>query len=285
MASIFEYRGVDNPVYAKITKDDSEGFTTGVVKDFAGVSQISKSTSSSSETHFYNNVPAIVIESQGSDEITINASGIPFDILAEITGQYYDATTGMFVEQERTPGYFAFGYRTQKTDGTDVYVWRLKGTFSIPDSSHNTQNDSTDANGQELTFTGISTTHKFTKTNKPAKAVNVDTSVNTVDVTDFFDSVQTPDTIQPVTPPSVTGIGVTPSSASVVEGGSVQLTATLYPAGASGVITWTTSDDTYASVDQTGKVSGLAAGSATVTATCGTYTDTCTVTVTAAPEP
>lgn len=285
MASIFEYRGVDNPVYSKITKDDSEGFTTGVVKDFAGVSQISKSTSSSSETHFYNNVPAIVIESQGSDEITINASGIPFDILAEITGQYYDATTGMFVEQERTPGYFAFGYRTQKTDGTDVYVWRLKGTFSIPDSAHNTQNDSTDANGQELTFTGISTTHKFTKTNKPAKAVNVDTSVNTVDVTNFFDSVQTPDTIQPVTPPSVTGIGVTPSSASVAEGGSVQLTATLYPAGASGVITWTTSDDTYASVDQTGKVSGLAAGSATITATCGTYTDTCSVTVTAAPEP
>lgn len=285
MASIFEYRGVDNPVYAKITKDDSEGFATGVVKDFAGVSQISKSTSSSSETHFYNNVPAIVIESQGSDEITINASGIPFDILAEITGQYYDATTGMFVEQERTPGYFAFGYRTQKTDGTDVYVWRLKGTFSIPDSSHNTQNDSTDANGQELTFTGISTTHKFTKTNKPAKAVNVDTSVNTVDVSDFFDSVQTPDTIQPVTPPSVTGIGVTPSSASVAEGGSVQLTATLYPAGASGVITWTTSDDTYASVDQTGKVSGLAEGSATITATCGTYTDTCSVTVTAAPAP
>ena len=60
-----------------------------------------------------------------------------------------------------------------------------------------TKDDGTDANGQELTFTGISTTHKFTATSKPAKAVNVDTSVNqTMTETTFFGTVQTPDTVQ-----------------------------------------------------------------------------------------
>ena len=61
--------------------------------------------------------------------------------------------------------------------------------------------------------------------------------------------------------------------------------ATLYPAGATGTVTWAvTTGDTYASVDEDGKVTALAEGSATVTATCNGKTDTCTVTVTAATD-
>lgn len=192
----FEYRGVSNAVYAKITKDDADGFSTGTVKDFTGVSEIGKSTESSNETHYYDNLPAIVIDSVGSDEISINASGIPLDVIADITGQYYDETTGMLVEQEGNPGYFAFGYITDKTDGTKVLVWRLKGKFSIPGTTSATKDDGTDANGQEITYTGISTVHKFTANGKPARAINIDTSVND-DISEdaFFASVQTPDTI------------------------------------------------------------------------------------------
>lgn len=193
----FEYRGVSNAVYAEITADTAENFTTGNVKDLTGVSEIGKTTDSANETHYYDNLPAIVIDSVGSDEITINTSGIPLDVLADITGQYYDQTTGMLVEQESTPKYFAFGYITDKTDGTKVLVWRLKGKFSIPGTTSATKDDGTDANGQELTYTGISTVHKFTKTGKPARAINIDTSVNqTITEDDFFETVNTPDTIK-----------------------------------------------------------------------------------------
>ena len=192
----FEYRGVSNAVYAEITADTAENFTTGAVKDLTGVSEIGKTTDSANETHYYDNLPAIVIDSVGSDEIKINTSGIPLDVLADITGQYYDQTTGMLVEQESTPKYFAFGYITDKTDGTKVLVWRLKGKFSIPGTTSATKDDGTDANGQELTYTGISTVHKFTKTGKPARAINIDTSVNqTITEDTFFETVNTPDTI------------------------------------------------------------------------------------------
>ena len=192
----FEYRGVSNAVYAEVTADTAENFTTGAVKDLTGVSEIGKTTDSANETHYYDNLPAIVIDSVGSDEITINTSGIPLDVLADITGQYYDQTTGMLVEQESTPKYFAFGYITDKTDGTKVLVWRLKGKFSIPGTTSATKDDGTDANGQELTYTGISTVHKFTKTGKPARAINIDTSVNqTMTDATFFETVNTPDTI------------------------------------------------------------------------------------------
>lgn len=193
----FEYRGVENAVYAEVTADTAENFTTGTVKDLTGVSEIGKSTDSSNETHYYDNLPAIVIDSVGADEISINTSGIPLDVLAEITGQYYDEQHGMLVEQESTPKYFAFGYITNKTDGTKVLVWRLKGKFNIPGVTSATKDDGTDANGQELTYTGISTTHKFTATGKGARAVNIDTSVNaTMTDATFFETVQTPDTVQ-----------------------------------------------------------------------------------------
>lgn len=192
----WEYRGVSDAVYAEVTSDGSGGYVAGNWKHFTGVSEIAKSTESSNEPHYYDNIPAIIISSTGSDEISINSSAIPFDILAEITGQYYDATTGMMVEMERQPKYFAFGYVTQKTDGTEVFVCRLKGSFSIPDVTSTTQDDGTEANGQTITFTGISTTAVFEKTGAPAKAVNIDTSVNTTITKDqFFNAVQTPDTI------------------------------------------------------------------------------------------
>ena len=195
-----EYRGVRGLVAAEVTSDTIEAFECGVPFELAGVAELSRTTETSSESHYYDNVPAIVIDSTGADEVTITASAIPFESLAKITGQVYDATKGMFVEGERESKYFAIGYITEKTNGTEIFVWRLKGKFNIPDSTHATKDDGTEANGQELVFTGINTTHKFTALgNKTAKAVNVDTSVNTtVTETAFFAEVQTPDTVKGV---------------------------------------------------------------------------------------
>jgi phi13 family phage major tail protein len=199
MTEITEYRGVEGLVYAEVTADTDEAYTTGAVKTLAGVAEISKTTEASSEAHYYDNIPAVVISSVGADEITCNVSAIPLEVLADITGQDYDAK-GMLVEGERTQKYFALGYKTKKTNGDEVYVWRYKGTFNIPDQTNATEDDGTEANGQEITFTGISTTHVFTATGKRAKAINVDVSVGRINVTDFFTAVTTPDTIVPITP-------------------------------------------------------------------------------------
>ena len=204
MDEITEYRGVEDLVAAEVLTDNNneeEGYTTGEVFDIAGVAEISKSTSSSNESHYYNNMPAVVVSSTGADEVTLSVSAIPLDKLAKITGQKYDELTGALIEGERETKYFAIGYKTKKTNGDYVYVWRLKGTFNIPESTHATENDGTDANGQELTYTGINTTHKFAKVTdkngnkKGAKAINVDVAKGLADVSTFFDEVVTPDTL------------------------------------------------------------------------------------------
>lgn len=195
MAEIFEYRGVEGLVYAEVTADDDENYTTGTVKQLAGVAEIGRTTETSSEPHYYDNVPAVVVSSTGSDEVTCTVSAIPLEVLAEITGQQYDSNLGVLIEGERETKYFALGYKAKKTNGKEVYVWRYKGQFSIPDSTHATEDDGTDANGQEITYTGISTTHKFTKTGKRAKAMNVDLEADKANVSTFFDAVTTPDTL------------------------------------------------------------------------------------------
>jgi phi13 family phage major tail protein len=197
MPKIEEYRGIRGLVAAEVVEDTTEKFECGTPFAVAGVAELSRTTETSSEAHYYDNVPAVVIDSTGSDEVTISASAIPFDVLAKLTGQLYDETLGMFVEGERESKYFAIGYITEKTDGTEVFVWREKGKFNIPDSTHASKNDGAEANGQELTYTGINTTHKFTAIGgKTARAINVDTSVNAVEESAFFSEVQTPDTVK-----------------------------------------------------------------------------------------
>lgn len=205
MDEIVEYRGVEDLVAAEVLTDDNAteggGYTTGDVFDIAGVAEITKSTSSSNESHYYNNMPAVVVSSTGADEVTLSVSAIPLDVLAKLTGQKYDETTGTLIEGDRETKYFAIGYKTKKTNGDYVYVWRLKGTFNIPESTHATEDDGTDANGQELTYTGITTTHKFNNVvdkngnKKGAKAINVDLGKGLADVSEFFDEVTTPDTL------------------------------------------------------------------------------------------
>lgn len=196
MVVIREYRGVRNLVYAEVIEDSDTAYETGTVKPLAGIAEISKTVETSNEAHYYDNIPAIVINSTGADEITCNVSAIPLDALGDITGQDYDAATGALIESsERATKYFALGYETKATDGTIMYVWRYKGSFSIPDMTAATEDDGTDANGQELTFTGISTIHRFEKNNKGAKGIIVDTSAGTADVSGFFDTVTTPDTL------------------------------------------------------------------------------------------
>lgn len=199
LQKIVEYRGVEGLVAAKILTDNNEtgeGYTTGDVFAIAGVAEITKAVEQGSEAHYYDNIPAIVIDSVGADTITINASAIPLDVQAELTGQTFLATKGALVEEEATKPYFAVGYKTQKTDGSDVYVWRYKGKFTLGDQTNATKDNGTSANGQSLTYTGINTTHKFTATGKGAKSLVVDDGLGLAVVSTFFDTVTTPDTLQ-----------------------------------------------------------------------------------------
>lgn len=89
----------------------------------------------------------------------------------------------------------------------------------------------------------------------------------------------------PAKPVAVTGVTLSESSLSLAVNGEATLTATVEPANATDKsVTWTSSAPEKATVDDGGKVKGVAAGSATITVTTadGGFTAQCQVTVTPA---
>ena len=80
-----------------------------------------------------------------------------------------------------------------------------------------------------------------------------------------------------------TGVTLDKTELSLTEGESATLTATVEPENATGkAIVWTSSDNAVATVEN-GVVTAVKAGTATITAACGSTKAECTVTVSAAP--
>jgi uncharacterized protein YjdB len=96
-------------------------------------------------------------------------------------------------------------------------------------------------------------------------------------------------TVTAAAPVPVATVTVAPSTASVQVGSTVQLSATTRDANnnvlTGRVVTWSSANTGIASVNSTGRVSAVAAGTVQVTATSEGKTASSTITVTAAPAP
>ena len=284
MAKTVEFRGCDNLVIAEITGDDATGYTTGAVEVLAPVAEVSKTVESSSETHYYDNTGLIVIQAEGSDTITLTVPALPLGKLATITGKVVDPSTGAFIDCPPVEKYFALGYRLKLTDGTYRYVWREKGSFAIPDETSATEDNSTTTNNQQLTYTGISTAYEFINgggsgVKGRARGVVIDERDGLCDLSTFFSTVQTPDTVAALAVSSVTALSISPTTSSITVGNTATITPTTTPSGKP--VVFASSNTRVATVSNTGVVTGVAAGTAIVTCTAGAYSASCTVTVSA----
>ena len=85
-------------------------------------------------------------------------------------------------------------------------------------------------------------------------------------------------TITPVPVPA-TGITLDLTEQTVYTGESFTLTATVEPKNSTDKVTWSSDDEKIATVDSNGKVTGVKAGTTTITATAGAFNATCEVTV------
>ena len=87
------------------------------------------------------------------------------------------------------------------------------------------------------------------------------------------------------TDPEVDSVTVTPANPTVAVGATTELTATVKDADGMTItdaeVTWSSSAEAMATVDDMGTVTGVAAGTADITATSGSASGKVTVTVTA----
>lgn len=274
-----EFRGCDSFVAAKITKDDKTGYTTGSVIEIAPIASVAKTSEVSSETHFYDNTGMIQIKAVGVDTVTLIVPAMFLEKLAIVTGAYIDPLTGAYMSGEDSDDEYAVGYRLKLTDGSYRYVWRLKGTFSgVPDENSNTESNSVDTQNQTVVFTGTKTIYAFSN-GGARRDVVIDERDGKCDCTNFFATVQTPDTISALVKSDATAISLSASTLSLTAGGATgSLTATTTPTGKA--VSWLTSNSAVATVEG-GVVTPVAAGTAVITAVSGNQSAACTVTVAA----
>lgn len=166
-----EYRGVRGLVLAEVTKDDSTGYVADKWEELAGVQSVAVAKNESSETHYYDNMAAIVIDAEGADEVTLVVSILANKTRAKIDGVGYDETHDMIINTPKKRKYFALGYIGEKTDGTEEFNVLYKGKFSGGAETHNTKDDGTEATNVEYTFTAIHTSAKIYTVDGVAQSV------------------------------------------------------------------------------------------------------------------
>ena len=201
MIKIDEYVGVSGLVIAEMTETINEETgevteTYGEVEPLAGVNSVSGEIAEASETHYYDNMGAVVVDSEGDDTYTLVVSVPAAKTRAKIEGTMYDNETGALIGTPKVKKYFALGFIGLKASGVKEYNWVYKGKFSGGSKTLNTKSDGTEATNMEYTYTSIHTGAKFTKTgNKPCKYLSVEDD-GKADLDSFFDTVVTPDNLK-----------------------------------------------------------------------------------------
>ena len=102
---------------------------------------------------------------------------------------------------------------------------------------------------------------------------------NSTDIRSFSPSIGFYVTVTAAPVIELTGLTVAPAKVNLELNATCQLSAVKEPVNAAGSLTWTSDKPAVAEVDTTGKVTAKSQGTAIITATCGTKSASCTVTV------
>ena len=169
--------------------------------------------------------------------------------------------------------------RTPSTDRDKSYVVELTGG---PGAYANSQDSTSSVPGQN---------ERPSSSSAPAPSDPGTSSGSTSDSSSPNNSSSSGGTVIPSTRPkpsegggshsvSVQSIALDQSDVTINKKNTLQLTATVAPQNATKKsVTWTSSNPDVATVDTTGKVTGIGAGATTITATAGQKSATCEVTV------
>ena len=152
------------------------------------------------------------------------------------------------------------------------------GTVTVSGSEAIARSYGIRADTGSITISGGSGTAKTTATSATVKqAMDKEPTLSNVITTGAYNSTE----MSWVPIVQVTGVSLTPTTLTLpANGATATLTATVEPTNATDAnVTWSSSDDTIATVNN-GEVTALKAGTATITASAGGQSATCTVTVT-----
>ena len=198
-------RGLRNIFAAEIITDDNAtegGYVTGDPFHLIPAGEMTRTADSEKSDTYFDNTVFFTTGKEGATEVSITGAALRPAALAKINNKYVDTTTGAVLDTgEYNPKYFALGGEAENTDGTVELFWFMKGTFTIPEQSDKTKDDTTDTNGMTLTYSAIQTQHLFKVDgkDKPMKRVVIDTGTSEIKTEqDWTAQVVTPENLSTI---------------------------------------------------------------------------------------
>lgn len=224
-------RGLKDVMICEVTADNESGYAVAeTIEKLIPAGTITMSADSEKTDTYFDNVVFASVGSESATTVSIEGARLKPAMIAKITGKTIDEATGAIIDSGiYTEKYFALGARIGMLDGTECLIWFLKGTFSIPEETGRTIDDTTDADGTTLEFSAVTTIFQFGG-NHGVKRVLVDTSdTDMIDSQDWFAQVVTPANVATIVKKKavLSTVAITPDPVeSATNGSPVSLTAT-----------------------------------------------------------
>ena len=152
--AINEYRGVRKVCGADVEEAES-GYVGGFWKRLFGAQGVVVTPNESTETHHYDNLPAIQIDSEGPIDVAMTVSIPALKTRAWLDGKTF--SDGMYVGTPSKKKYKAVCFIGEKDDGTEELNIFYKGKFTGGETTHNTKDDGTEGTNTTYNFGSIYT--------------------------------------------------------------------------------------------------------------------------------
>lgn len=251
--------------------------TYGAGIPWPGSVSLDLSNNASQEDFYADDGVYYVTSSASNYEGDFESASVPRAFKKAIYGDVEDTNGALIEVKNAVTKYFAFGYETSGDIGGQRTIF-YKCSATRPSAGGATLEDGTEVQTETVTIKAIARADSVEIGGEERNLIQATLVKGQTGYDTFFAAPYVPAGV--VVTPSVT----LPGSAEVTEGEEFQLTVQTVPAGAE--VTWTSSAEGKATVDEYGVVSGVEAGSANITASITvdnvTYSDTCAVTVNAA---
>lgn len=251
--------------------------TYGAGIPWPGSVSLDLSNNASQEDFYADDGVYYVTSSASNYEGDFESASVPRAFKKAIYGDVEDTNGALIEVKNAVTKYFAFGYETSGDIGGQRTIF-YKCSATRPSAGGATLEDGTEVQTETVTIKAIARADSVEIGGEERNLIQATLVKGQTGYDTFFAAPYVPAGV--VVTPSVT----LPGSAEVTEGEEIQLTVQTVPAGAE--VTWTSSAEGKATVDEYGVISGVEAGSANITASITvdnvTYSDTCAVTVNAA---
>lgn len=182
--------GLKDVVIAPLTKDEegTGNLTYGDLQNVAGAIDVEIAPDNTDpDVQYFDDIEGDVVYPDPSIKLTMELADLPISVQKMILGHQVTSDGKLVRKAGDTPGYFALGFRSIKTNGLYRYVWMLKGRAApISETYHTKEGTSTTRQSAKVEWTFIKRTHDDAYQVVADQSSSADTSLAT-----FLEAVPT----------------------------------------------------------------------------------------------